>query len=308
MKRLPLASFKFATALFSVLLVGLSFVARTAAPASDGAIAFLRLTRGTWQIWLMNADGTNLRQLTSSPMDKESPSWCPGAGIIQYYTSFGGAMLVDVRTGVEQLQEPLLPPIAAPRGPDGELLDLPSDLRRSLERSGFPQLAGLNCGDPVAPIGETVQLTASNLLPEGKAIAVLRRPDANPDQLFELKVVDTANALDFGRFRSDGKPSSTERVLSADGTLAFVSSEDGKSEVWIRKGALESEQLTHLGGNTTNPTWSPEGEWLAFDSDFQGMPQIYRLALSQRERLERLTDGRTPSRHPVYRPTVGSTP
>lgn len=240
-------SFKLVVSLLVVLLVGLSLVASTVGPTpDDGAIAFLRLTRGHWQIWLMNDDGTNPRQLTSSPADKESPSWCPGNEFIHYYTSVGVAMLVDVRTGREQMQDPFLAPIHPPRGPDGRLLEFPTNIRETLRQSGFAELAGPTCGDPSDPMGETVHLISSDLLPEGKAIAVLRRPVSNPEQLFELKLVDMAIPLDYGRFGSDGKPSSTARVLSANGTLAFVSTREGKPEVWIRNEAQELEQLTHL--------------------------------------------------------------
>jgi len=305
MKRFHLTSFRLVIALSLVLVAGLSLVARTSPSNPDDVIAFLRLTRGYWQVWLMNGDGTNSRQLTTSLIDKESPSWCPGNHVIHYYTSFGVAMLFDVVTGVEQMQEPLLPPIPPPQGPDGELLELPTDLRTTLRKSGFADIAGLTCGDPENATGETILLTASDSLPAGKAIAVQRRPAANPERLFELKLVDMANSLDYGRFRSDGKPASTDRVLSANGTLAFVTSGDGKSEVWIQAGTQEIEQLTHLGSSTAHPSWSLDGQWLVFESDFQGTPQIYRLALARRGTLERLTNGSTPSRHPVFRPPVG---
>ncbi|MGH9334861.1 MAG: hypothetical protein ACRD21_14060, partial [Vicinamibacteria bacterium] len=128
MSRLQLTS-SLLVALFVTLLIGFSLVGRTAEPSSDGAIAFLRLTRGYWQIWLMDENGKNPRQLTTSPVDKHSPSWCSGNQIIHYYTNHGVAMLSDLRTGREHAQEPFLPPIPPPQGPNGEILELPPGLR-----------------------------------------------------------------------------------------------------------------------------------------------------------------------------------
>jgi hypothetical protein len=296
--------FKRVILLLVVPLIVLGFFGSTVSPSSDDAIAFLRLTRDYWQIWLMNPDGTNSRQLTSSPSDKESPSWCPGNEVIHYYTSFGVAMLVDTKTGLEQMMDPLAPPIPPPLGPNGEVLEFPDDLRKTLRDTGHKELAGLTCGDPDDEVGETIELTVSDSLPVEKALAVLRRPEADAGRLFEVKFVDLGNALDYGRFASDGKAAKTDKVLSANGTLAFVSASEGKSELWIRRGEQDVEQLTYLGANTAHPSWSPDGQWLTFESDFQGTPQIFRVALSRRGTLERLSDGKTPSRHPVFRPST----
>jgi Tol biopolymer transport system component len=42
------------------------------------------------------------------------------------------------------------------------------------------------------------------------------------------------------------------------------------------------EMLTNLSGNATSPQWSPDGSEIAFISDHQGIPNIYRLRLADK--------------------------
>ena len=42
-----------------------------------GRIAFQKFTGKTWDIWLVNADGSGLKQLTDSPANDTDPCWSP---------------------------------------------------------------------------------------------------------------------------------------------------------------------------------------------------------------------------------------
>lgn len=58
-------------------------------------------------------------------------------------------------------------------------------------------------------------------------------------------------------------------------------------------GSGEIETITNLNGNVTNPQWSPDGSEIAFISDHQGIPNIYRLRLGdgQITRMTALKNG-----------------
>jgi hypothetical protein len=43
------------------------------------------------------------------------------------------------------------------------------------------------------------------------------------------------------------------------------------------------EMITALSGNATSPQWSPDGSEIAFVSDYQGIPNIYRLQLADKK-------------------------
>jgi acylaminoacyl-peptidase len=63
--------------------------------------------------------------------------------------------------------------------------------------------------------------------------------------------------------RSDGSPR-----WSPDGTkLAFVSSEGGSAQIWVRwMDSGQTARLTNLAEGPGNVAWSPDGRWIAFTS------------------------------------------
>jgi Tol biopolymer transport system component len=52
-------------------------VASTAIGGGAGEIAFASNRTGTYQIWLMNSDGTNQRQVTNLKEGACQPAWSP---------------------------------------------------------------------------------------------------------------------------------------------------------------------------------------------------------------------------------------
>lgn len=53
--------------------------------------------------------------------------------------------------------------------------------------------------------------------------------------------------------------------------IAFSGFETGNFEIYtIRPDGTELQQLTHSGGNDAHPQWSPDGQWIAFDSSRMG--------------------------------------
>jgi len=62
-----------------------------------------------------------------------------------------------------------------------------------------------------------------------------------------------------------------------DDEIAFASTMDGNSEIYRRQasGAGRAERLTFAGSIETSPTWSPNGQELAFISDRSGKPMLY---------------------------------
>jgi Tol biopolymer transport system component len=45
--------------------------------SSSGRIAFCSDRDGNWEIFVMDADGSNQIQLTDNESDDRSPAWCP---------------------------------------------------------------------------------------------------------------------------------------------------------------------------------------------------------------------------------------
>src|SRR2546422_5003282 len=57
---------------------------------AGGQIAFMSLRDGNWEIYVMNADGSALRNLTSSPADDAIQTWSPDGSKIAFATNRDG--------------------------------------------------------------------------------------------------------------------------------------------------------------------------------------------------------------------------
>jgi hypothetical protein len=79
-------------------------------------------------------------------------------------------------------------------------------------------------------------------------------------------------------FVSDrGKGSDLENLLFSDYDLAIYHLNSG-----------EIEMITNLDGNVTSPQWSPDGKEIAFAASHEGIPNIYKINLEERQ-ITRLT-------------------
>jgi Tol biopolymer transport system component len=70
--------------LAAVVVVGLPGTARPAYPGLNGKIAFASERDGDFEIYLMNADGSDPTRLTTNPADDREPAWSPDASEIAF--------------------------------------------------------------------------------------------------------------------------------------------------------------------------------------------------------------------------------
>jgi Tol biopolymer transport system component len=90
------------------------------------------------------------------------------------------------------------------------------------------------------------------------------------------------------------------RVSRSGRTVAFESGDDTAVNVWVLDldGKSAARRLT-FGGQSRAPVWSPDGLWIAFQSDREGDFAIYRQRADGSATAERLTK---PEKGIVHRP------
>lgn len=282
----------------------------TAVPVTLGGasrIAFVsdRDDGRTLQIWTMNPDGSDTEQLTFGPGDKLQPRWSPDGAKILYVApggrdAFGNDLGVDIfvinadRSGeptnlTQSIGDDFDPAWSA----DGTQVAFTSTRVNDL-RQVF--LIGVGC----SPAPETCVVTAEpDNLTEGFAVEYQPAWSPDDDQLAVIASINQAPGRIFLRpvLRNENKTDEPnegqarmfdvrDRIIGAeelgwsrDGEYLVFSwiISRGQEEIYIASVSnpgLDPIKLTNSLGNK-EPTFSPDGQWIAFTSTRDQNPEIY---------------------------------
>lgn len=235
------------------------------------SIAFASNRTGTKEIWVMDYDGANARQVTGHKSTSLSPDWAPGGGRLAYTSFVGGppgVYVADLSSGVKT-------PVAI----DGDQNISPSfapDGRKVV----FSRALGANPEIFVADAGggNLRQLTHSQAIdtnpawsPTGREIAFTSSRGGNP----HIYVMD-ADGSNLRRISFEGDYNDGAAWNPEGDAVVYASRRGGRFEIARTQLATgETRVLTSGGGSNEGPCFSPDGRKIAFTSTRGGSPQIW---------------------------------
>jgi TolB protein len=263
-----------------------------------GKIAFESDRDGNQEIYLVNADGTNLSRLTNNPSADVFPAWSPnGAQLVFSSDRNGNPNIYIVNTdgsGLRQITKGKFQDALPTWSPDGKQIAFVSN------RSGSDEIYVMNVdGSEVTQLSHDSGLDAfPSWSPDGTRIAYTSNRDVN----FEIYMMDKdgKNVIRL----TDNPASDSNPSWSPDGNqIAFISNRDGYSNLF--KMDIDGKnviQITKQRANIEKPSWSPDGRLIAFTSDLEGHREIY-ITGADGEGLFKLTNSATEDFYPSWSPS-----
>lgn len=215
------------------LLVTVGCVAeRDGALLRQSQIAFVSNRNGNEDIYIMNADGSNIKRLTTDAAIDGEPDWSPDGAFISFVSNRGGS-----------------PEIYAIR-PDGD------DLKR-LTNNGIAERS-----PKWSPDGRKFAFFSSREDRKSTAFTIdIKSGDIKPITTQERDNLSPA-------WSPDGKWVATE---AAENDRGFDELEPRRNQIWVQRAdGSGPRQITDMEAYNGYPAWSPDGKRIIFDSNAAG--------------------------------------
>jgi TolB protein len=279
-------------------------VASTQKPV--GRLAFASKRDGNWDIYLMDADGSNVRRLTNDAAHDRYPAWSPDGKQIAFYSERGGNAKIYVMNADGSNQHPLTTGSTRDRepawSPDGKYIAYSSQRGgegliyvMNADGSNVRQVSGGSSGGDAIPTWS----------PSGKQIAfmssvVVGQTPGNTLLNEDIHIVD----VDGTNLRKlterpgvDGLP-----AWSRDNHIAFVSDRDGSPEIYVMDSDGSNVRRIAPGQDAAHPAWSSDSKYIAFVTELTRNNPDVMVMTADGSNIWRLTDNRAEDWLPAWLP------
>ncbi len=262
-----------------------------------GQIAFFSNRDGNGEIYVMDADGKNLRRLTNNPAADEWPSWSPEGKQIAFTSNRDGNGEIYVMdadgTDIRRLTNNPAYDWFPVWSPDGMQIAFVSD------REGNNEIYIM---DPDGSNQRRLTNSASydwfpSWSPDSKQLVFASNRDGN-QKLYAIN----ANGLNLRRLTNNATDDFSP-AWSPDGRLiAFVSERDSNREIYVMNAnGSNQRRLTNNPAADAAPSWTSDSKQIVFVSERDGNREIYIMS-ADGSNTRRLTNNPASDYGPDWQP------
>jgi len=233
-------------------------------------IAYISDRTGESEIWVMDWNGKNKKQLTKHNSLALAPSWSPDGKHLAFTSYLRGTPAIYLLTPQEGYLKLLWDKggvnSSASISPNGRTVAFASSQDGNVDIYTIP-IEG----------GEARRLTSARGIdtqpswaPNGRQIAFTSARSGSP----QIYMMD-ADGSNIRRLSFDGY-FHDESTWAYDGTrIACTTRDEGNFQIATIDTVTNERMVIPAPGNNESPCFSPEGSMIAFESNRSGKPQIY---------------------------------
>lgn len=272
---------------------------------TDAVIAFDSDQDGDREIYLMNGDGSHVQQLTDNAAQDGLPDWSPDGSQLVFFSDRDGddEIFVMNADGSDPVQLTFndTQDRAAVWSPDGSRITFVS------MRDGNQEIYLMNSdgSDQHRLTDNDRDDFCPDWSPDGTQITFTAVWSSARQDLYVMDVPDDPQVLPEPRLISE---SAARADWSPDGSkLAFSSNRNGDWEIFVMNSdGSAPQQVTDNRWDDWVPTWSPDGQWLAWAGESR-RAEIYLLHLES-STIYQITSNSAQEWRPIWRPAVSEAP